>query len=111
MMDFEVQGKLERMKNYERWRKELPSLHFDEKWEVKIIPPFAGAVIRFLINYKDKGVSVYFDSDSSLGYMYDDNDEPIPYFEYYDGHDTYRYLLNEADQMMNDIRKFLNEVE
>ena len=73
------------MKNYEKWKKELPFFHFDEKWKVKIIPPFAGAVIRFFINYKDKNVSVYFDPDSSLGYMYDDNDEPIPYFEYYDG--------------------------
>ena len=95
-------------KNYEKWRKELPAFHFDEKWEVKIIPPFAGAVIRFYISYKDKFVSVYFDSDSSLGFMYDDNDNPIPYFECYDGQETYRYLIDEAEEMMSEIREYLN---
>lgn len=40
--------------------------------------------------------------------MYDKNEQPIPYFEYYDGEDTYRYLINESEQMMNDIRNFLN---
>lgn len=40
--------------------------------------------------------------------MYDENDKPIPYFEYYDGIETYRYLLDESDKMMDDIRNFLN---
>ena len=103
-----TQLEIEERKNYEKWRRELPVFHFDEKWEVKIIPPFAGAVIRFYISYKDKFVSVYFDSDSSLGFMYDDDDNLIPYFEYYDGQETYRYLVNESEKMMSDIRQYLN---
>nr|DAN90730.1 MAG TPA: hypothetical protein [Bacteriophage sp.] len=49
----------------------LPAFHFDKEWDVKIIPPFAGAIIRFVIDYKGKHVSVYFDAYSELGWMYD----------------------------------------
>lgn len=108
LMQSIMQSRIEKDKGYEKWRKELPVFHFDEKWEVKIIPPFAGAVIRFCINYKDKFVSVYFDSDSSLGFMYDDDDNLIPYFEYWDGQETYRYLVNESEKMMSEIREYLN---
>lgn len=75
---------------------------------MKIIPPFAGAIIRFWINHNGKHVSVYFDGYSELGWMCDENDKPIPYFEYYDGNETYRYLLDESDKMMDDIRNFFN---
>ena len=63
--------------------------------------------INALIEYNDKYVSVYFDGYSDLGYMVDENNKPIPYFEYYDGDDCYRYYMNESEQMMNDIEKFL----
>ena len=103
-----MESTVAQFKNYDKWMKELPFFHFDKEWDVKILPPFTGAIIRFCIDNKGKRVSVYFDADASLGSMYDDNDEPIPYFEYYDGNDCHRYLLNEADQMMDDIREFLN---
>lgn len=53
-------------------------------------------------------MSVYFDAYSELGWMYDKDEQPIPYFEYYDGVDAHRYYLNESEQMMNDIRNFLH---
>lgn len=90
------------------WAAKIPSLHFEKEWDVKIVPPFAGALIRFTIDYNGKHVSVYFDGYSELGYMYDDNDNPIPYFEYYDGEDIHRYYMNESEQMMEDIKSFLN---
>lgn len=99
---------VESLHDYRGWAKKLPALHFDKEWDVKIIPPFAGAIIRFTINHNDKHVSVYFDGYSDLGWMYDENDEPIPYFEYYNGNETYRYLIDESEKMMNDIRNFLN---
>ena len=37
----------------------------------------------------------------------DENDKPIPYFEYYDGEECYRYYMDESEQMMADIKKFL----
>lgn len=89
------------------WCQKLPALHFKKEWDVTIIPPFGGAVIRFFIDYNGKHVSVYFDGYSELGYMVDDDGEPIPYFEYYDGTECYRYFANESDKMMADIERFL----
>ena len=79
----------------------IPALHFEKEWDVKIIPPFGGAVIRFCIEYNGKHVSVYFDGYSELGCV------PEPYWEYYDGEDCHRYLMDESEQMMTDIKKFL----
>ena len=101
-------AQIERIWNYRGCATKLPAFHFDKEWDVLIVPPFAGAIIRFVISYNGKYVSVYFDAYSELGWMYDKNEQPIPYFEYYDGEDTYRYLINESEQMMNDIRNFLN---
>ena len=98
----------EKIQEYDKWRKEIPSLHFDKEWNVKIIPPFSAAIIRFCIEHNEKWVSVYFDAYSQLGYMVDDDNNPVPYFEYYDGEDCYRYYMNESEKMMGDIRNFLN---
>ena len=88
------------MHDFKGWSHKLPAFHFDKEWDVKIIPPFAGAIIRFVIDYNGKHVSVYFDAYSELGWMYDEDEQPIPYFEY--------YYLDESEQMMTDIRNFLN---
>ena len=96
----------EKLQECRKWGKKIPALHFEKEWDVKIIPPFGGAIIRFTIDYNNKHVSVYFDGYSELGYMYEGED-PIPYFEYYDGNECYRYFLNETDEMITDIKRFL----
>ena len=111
MRDFETSmaiAKYDTLQETRKWITELPICHFEKEWDVKIIPPFGGAVIRFWINYNDRHVSVYFDAYSELGYMCDENENPIPYFEYYDGEECYRYYMNEVDKMMEDIKNFLN---
>ena len=103
-------SKYENLQECRGWGARIPALHFEKEWDVKIIPPFGGAVIRFHINHNGKFVSVYFDGYSEyseLGYMVDENDEPIPYWEYYDGEECYRYYIDESEQMMTDIKKFL----
>mgnify|MGYP003303614317 CR=1 FL=1 len=105
MRDFEtsmVITKYDTLQETRKWMKELPAFHFEKEWDVKIIPPFGGAVIRFWINYNGKHVSVYFDAYDELGFV----DEP--YFEFYDGDECYRYLMNEFEKMMEDIKNFLN---
>ena len=102
--------RMEQFQEYSKWQKELPYLHFEKEWDVKIIPPFCGAIIRFYIKHNGKSASVYFDGYSELGYMYDNNDEPIPYFEFYDGDDIKRYRMSESEQMMEDIRSHLNNL-
>ena len=100
-------SKYENLQECRKWGSIIPALHFEKEWDVKIIPPFGGAVIRFYINYNGKHVSVYLDGYSELGYMVDENDKPIPYWEYYDGEECYRYYIDESEQMMEDIKKFL----
>lgn len=104
----QIVSKVDTMYEYKNWSQKLPAFHFDKEWDVKIIPPFQGAIIRFWISYNGKFVSVYFDAYSELGWMYDENENPIPYFEYFDGEDIHRYFLEQSEQMMEDIRKFLN---
>lgn len=53
-------------------------------------------------------VWLYFDAYSELRWVYDEDEQPIPYFEYYDGEDAHRYYLDESEQMMTDIRNFLD---
>ena len=106
--DMMIISKYESLQECRKWCGRLPAFNFDKKWDVQIIPPFGGAIIRFCIKYNDKQVSVYFDGYSELGYMVDENDEPVPYFEYYDGTDCHRYYMHESEKMMDDIRGFLN---
>ena len=100
-------SKYESLQECRKWGSIIPALHFEKEWDVKIIPPFGGAVIRFCIGYNDKHVSVYFDGYSELGLMYDDEGNPIPYFEYYDGEDCHRYYIDGSEEMMSDIKNFL----
>ena len=112
MRDFEdtmLIYKYDTIQESRKWAKEIPALHFEREWNVQIVPPFSGAIVRFCIEYLGKYVSVYFDGYSELGYMYDEEDNPIPYWEYYDGEDCHRYLMNETEQMMRDIKNFLEK--
>lgn len=82
---------------------------FKEEWDVKIIPPFAGAIIRFVVRHKNKIVSVYFDGYSNLGFVYDEQGQPIPYWEAYPiNSDIMRYELGEENTMLKDIEDELN---
>ena len=102
---YDERRSIERKEQWETWGKCIPALHFKPEWEVKIIPPFMGAMVRFYINYNNKHVSVYLDCYGRLGCV------DIPYYEMYDGEDTHRYIMSnngDIDQMMDDIDKVLN---
>ena len=95
---------VEREEQWESWCIVIPTFHFKEEWEVKIIPPYMGAMARFCIDYNGRHISVYLDCYGSLGCV------TVPYYEIYDGEDTYRYVMSskDMDQMMIDIDKLLN---
>ena len=104
MRDFETSmavAKYDALQETRNWMNELPYLHFKQEWNVRIIPPFGGAIIRFCIDYNGKHASVYFDGYDELGFVGE------PYFEFYDGEECYRYLMNESEEMMRDIEKHL----
>lgn len=106
-----MRSKVELNEKWKDWSRKIPPLHFEPEWNIAIIPPFAGALVRFVVSYNNKEVSVYFDGYSNLGYMYNRNDEPLPYWEIYP--DKYgmnkRYSMNETDKMMADIEEILSD--
>ena len=88
-----------------RWAEEIPYIQWPAAWQVKAIPPFMGAVIRYHIRRDDTPedirVSVYLDCYSSLGFM------DTPYWEVYPGNedgDTERCLMEETDILLDQIR-------
>lgn len=55
--------------DWTRWTKEVPEIEFPQGWKIKIIPPFAGAVVRFRVNLPEHedSVSIYLDCYEQLG--------------------------------------------
>lgn len=84
-----------------KWMEKIPKLKFKDHWEVKILPPFGGAIIRFHLETGHGFVSVYFDAYDMLGCVGE------PYWEVYDGDDIERFLLNEHEEMMDYINGVL----
>lgn len=63
-----------------KWIKEIPYIEFPSSWKVKIIPPFCGAVVRFIVMLPDfpkDTISVYLDCYDQLGFF------GQPYWEVY----------------------------
>ncbi len=93
----------------------VPPLHFKPEWDVHVLPPFGGAMMRFVVSYKGSAVSVYCDFYSQLGFF---NGENEPYWEMYprtyvDQHgnmraDTARFALDDTEGLMKTIEKELN---
>lgn len=109
-------GKGEVMKYYikrfeierdEDWRKicaEIPALKFPPDWSVRIIPPFAGAVARFIASKNNKTVSVYCDWYDNLGYF------GAPHWEAFPIDDSNkRFALENVEELIADIDKELSK--
>lgn len=101
---------------------EIPALHFKPEWDVKITPPFGGAMMRFVVIHNGRYVSVYCDYYSNLG-IYRGAEEWFqdkhcePYWEMYprtykrdDGEetDTMRFDLSDTEGLIKNIEQELN---
>ena len=109
--DVDIRIMYENTMNYSKWHNEIPSLKFKSEWDVTICPPVNGAMVRYRIKYGDADISVYLDCHSNLGYFFKDGAE-VPYWEFYDGEDCYRYEMNDVEGLMKSINskieKFCN---
>lgn len=94
----------EEIMEYEKWIKEIPFIKFDSDWEVKIIPPLFGAVVRFQVQKGESIVSVYLDCYDTLGFF------GQPYWEVYpyDG-DVYRCEMNNTEELLKAIRESITQ--
>lgn len=90
---------LEELYEWDKWREEIPLIKFDPDWEVKIIPPTGGAVVRFLVRKGSKEISVYLDCYGLLGFF------GSPYWEAYPiGEDVARVGIHDVKSLMQIIR-------
>jgi len=82
----------------------IPSLSFKEDWTVKIIPPFGGAVCRFIVEKGSARVSVYLDFFNQLGFS------QTAYWEAYPIHgDTFRCDVRDSSALIKAIDESLSE--
>lgn len=89
--------KVEQKFEYSKWIKEIPFLQFKPEWKVKIIPPSGGAIVRFLVEWEGKQVSVYLDCYDRLGVFGE------PYWEMYLYDNTFRCAMNDTTQLIGAI--------
>lgn len=90
---------------YEKWIKEIPYIKFKKEWEVKVIPPFMGAIVRFKIKYKGFTISVYLDCYDLLGWYGEPYWEIYPYCE-----DVFRCNLRDTKSLLNAIEDSFNNL-
>lgn len=96
---------LERDEDWGKHGSEAPTFNFPVEWGVKIIPPFAGALMRFTVTVGTAQVSIYYDPLCKLGCMNN------PYWEIYPaiGGDAERFLNDQMDAMMDSIQASIDD--
>lgn len=101
MYDKEViQLKCEQLFEWKKWAGEIPFIKFPASWHVRIIPPYANAVVRFNVIRDDQlntndFISIYLDCYDRLGHM------GKPYWEAYCVEDEcVRFLLGQEEQLI-----------
>lgn len=95
---------------WHKWREEIPFLEFPSHWQVKVVPPFAGAVARFLVRTKkmkeEDRISVYLDCYDTLGFY------GSPYWEVYPVNgDTKRLSMNDTESLLTSISEAIHCLE
>lgn len=105
MIDYKLIAARSTIETTEKWRENsmlIPYIQFKPEWEVKIIPPFTGAIVRFMVRYNGNTVSVYLDFFDNLG-LYGE-----PYWEVYPvNDDTARHAMNDISGLLDSISEGL----
>ena len=102
-------GKYERSEQWMEWLPHIPTINFPDNWEVQIIPPFGGALIRFRVKLKGSSntdlVSICLDVYDRLGFV------QKPYWELYPHDDgCFRCLMAETDELLEAIKHTLEGI-
>lgn len=82
-----------------KWAIEIPYIKWPSDWEVKAVPPFCGAIIRYWINTPRGKVSVYLDCYDLLGFF------GSPHWEVYPNinGDNERFAMNDIEGLLQCI--------
>ena len=93
---------IEQEEDWRGWIDKIPFIKFPRSWMVQVIPPFAGALVRFRIKRKDSKhfVSVYLDGFENLGFH-----AGTPYWEVYPiGGDVEKCDMNDTKKLLRLIQ-------
>jgi hypothetical protein len=97
-----VSSKARHLFEWDKWCKEIPRLNFRSDWNVKIMPPFGSAIIRFNCEKNGNYADVYLDCYDELGCF------GSPYWEIYPyNDDVYRCGMNETKELLERINEVL----
>jgi hypothetical protein len=102
--NYTVRYDVERLENWRGVIDEMPFLTFPKGWEIQVIPPFAGAVARFVVRKGEARVSVYADFYERLGCWAE------PHWEIYpdaDDNNARFSIATETERMLEAIGKSL----
>ena len=97
----DAQMLIEREREYTRWCSEIPHIQFPAAWEVQVIPPYYGAVVRFRVrNKRGKEISVYLDCYDALGCY------GSPYWEIFPAadNDIARYPMGDTAGLLKGLK-------
>lgn len=93
----------DRIQESRDWISEIPALHFPSDWDVQLIPPFSGALVRFRVNPTVESISVYLDGYERLG-IFDG-----PYWEVYPyADDVARFAMDDTDGLLAAIQEVID---
>ena len=93
MGDFLSRLNIERDQDWRGWIEKIPSIKIPDNVRIRIVPPFGGAVARFLLEKFDskENLSVYLDCFQELGYY------SGPYWEAYPWNgDIMRFAIDDV---------------
>jgi len=94
--------KLEQEEKWREWCQKIPTIQFPANWKIQIIPPFGGAMIRFIVNIGEISTSVYLDVYENLGFY------GSPYWEIYPHcGDIDRVDMDDVEGLLKSIRESL----
>jgi len=89
------------------WVENIPAIQFPPNWLVRVIPPFGGAMVRFIVGVpanEDVRVSVYLDVFGILGYY------EGPYWEVYPfDDDVARCGINDTGGLVENITRSIEQ--
>ncbi|MFA7073545.1 MAG: hypothetical protein WC138_13700 [Methanoculleus sp.] len=110
MKVYDALATVEKAFEYTKWCKEIPYINFPQSWEIQMIPPFLGAVVRFRVrDNHGREVSVYLDCYEVLGRFGGE-----PYWEMYPAYDgdIARFAMQDTEALIKEIAKcFAREAE
>ena len=100
--DYDKVREVEKVMEYGKWSGEIPYIAFPSDWQVQILPPFAGTIVRFKIKKGDAIVSIYLDCYDRFGHY----EKPYgqPHWEVFSqGDDVFRCDMEDTESLLKAI--------